>query len=85
MFTNIGKKIKTLAAVICWLGIIVSVAAAVSRFSSRYGQASGILLLLIGPLTSWLASLTMYGFGQLVENSDAIREQTAITSSENKS
>ena len=85
MYNDIGHKVKIVAKVFCWLGIIVSVAAAVSRFSSRYGQASGILLLLIGPLTSWLASLTMYGFGQLVENSDAIREQTAITSSENKS
>ena len=77
MWSNIGHKIKTLAKVICWIGIVLSVIAgiaviaggsAVRSYGYTYNTGSttltGILVIVLG---SWLGSLTMYGFGELVE------------------
>ncbi len=35
-------------------------------------MVAGFLVLIVGCLVSWLSSLTLYGFGQLIENSDKI-------------
>ena len=37
MFDNIGDKIKTLAKVLCWIGIVISVIAAIGFFISGNG------------------------------------------------
>ena len=75
MWSNIGHKIKTLAKVICWIGIVLSVIAgiaviaggsAVRSYGYTYNTGSatltGILVIILGVLGSWLGSLTMYGF-----------------------
>ena len=103
MFNNIGRKIKTLAKVLCWLGIIASVisgivmvltgvafnrASVVRGYSatvdSELGGAAavvgGIVMMVVGSLVSWIGSFCMYGFGQLVENSD-IRTRVALQQS----
>lgn len=36
---------------------------------------SGVLIIIFGSLASWLSALTLYGFGQLIENTDALVEQ----------
>ncbi len=36
---------------------------------------TGLLVIVIGSILSWLGSLVLYGFGQLVDNSDIIRKQ----------
>ena len=98
MFSNIGKKIKTLAKVLCWIGIILSVISGIgiiaasgqigSSYSSySYGYNSsvpalssgsavliGILVILLGSLFSWIGSFMLYGFGQMVDNSDTLVE-----------
>ena len=38
---------------------------------------SGLVVMVIGGVFSWLGSLALYGFGQLVDNSDAIRDELA--------
>lgn len=79
MFDNIGEKIKGLATAICWIGIIASVLVGfcIIILGGVYFYAGlhvfiGLVVLVIGPLLSWVCSFFMYGFGQLIENSDAL-------------
>lgn len=65
MFSNIGEKIKTLAEVICIIGIVTSIIAAIVMFSnSEIGL--GFLLLILAPLLFWISSFTLYGFGEII-------------------
>ena len=79
MWSNIGHKIQVLAKVICWIGIVLSVIAgiaiiaggsAVRSYGYTYNTGSttltGILVIVLGALGSWLGSLTLYGFGELI-------------------
>ncbi len=94
MFSNIGGKIKKLAKVLCWIGIIISVISGIAIIASGgrsggsyvYGGSSvsinggaaviaGILFIVLGSLLSWVGSFVLYGFGQLVENSDKLAER----------
>lgn len=79
MFNNIGSKIKGLAKVITWIGIIASVIAGIGQMvmaSNIYGGGglalSGILTIVLGSLAAWVSSFLVYGFGELVENSAAV-------------
>ena len=80
MFDNIGSKIKTVAATIAWLGIIGSIIigsvmikeANDSYYPSVMGAWGGWLVMIVGSLSSWVSSFTLYGFGQLIENTDII-------------
>lgn len=79
MFDNIGGKIKTLAVILCVLGIIASFAGAVALWaqSSRYNDTilEGVAILVAGCIGSWVGSFFIYGFGQLIENSDLMVEK----------
>ena len=70
MFDNIGGKIKTLATVVCWIGIVVSVIYGLVLLD--YSAAAGILTMVLGSLLSWISSFTLYGFGQLIEKTTEI-------------
>lgn len=85
MWNNIGHKIKVLAKVICWIGIILSVligilaigtGGALRAYGYSYNTGSniltGILIIVLGALGSWLGSLTLYGFGELIERTVCI-------------
>ncbi len=80
MFDNIGSKIKTVAATIAWLGIIGSIIIGIiiiaeandSYYPSATETLSGWLVIIVGSLSSWVSSFTLYGFGQLIENTDII-------------
>ena len=91
MFNNIGRKIKTLAKVLCWLGIIASVISGIAMvltgvaFNSAsvvrgYSATVDAELGGAAAVVSWIGSFCMYGFGQLVENSD-IRTRVALQQS----
>ena len=76
-FNNIGRKIKTLAKAITWIGITASViyGAVVLRLSNSPTfiiLIQGLLTMIVGSLISWLSSVTLYGFGQLIENTDIL-------------
>ena len=79
MFDNIGGKIKMLAKVLCWIGIIGSVITGFSlmAFLSRgigfLGVLLGLLVAGVGCLFAWIGSFFTYGFGQLIENTDRIK------------
>lgn len=86
MFNNIGGKIKGLAKFMCWLGIIVSVIAGIiliisARHSDGYYSytdtnmvITGILVIVMGSILSWIGSFVLYGFGELVDNSSKLVE-----------
>lgn len=79
MFDNIGGKIKVVAKVECWIGIISSFIAGISLMSEDeelFGLI-GFFVIVIGSLASWLGSFLIYGFGQLVENSDILAGRTS--------
>ena len=83
MFNNIGRKIKTFAKVMCWIGIIASVVAGLAMIagsSSSYAPAAGIvagiLTAVMGSLFSWEGSFMLVGFGELVENTAEIAANT---------
>lgn len=86
MFDNIGGKIKGLAKFICWAGIIISIiggiviiASSSQSYGYYYGRhidgsmvATGIVVMVVGSLCSWIGSFVLYGFGELVENSEIL-------------
>ncbi len=73
MFDNIGGKIKTLAQVVTWIGIIASVISGFAIMSIDEEMIFvGLMVMIFGALMSWVSSFVLYGFGQLVENSDKL-------------
>lgn len=82
MFENISKKIKGLAKVMCFIGIALGVISGISIIGSYYADYDksifvGLLLgvayaFLIGVI-SWVGSFTLYGYGQHIEDTQAIR------------
>lgn len=84
MFKNIGKKIKTLAQVICWIGIVCSVLSGIGMMVSDSDMiVVGILMIPVGALASWIGSFMLYGFGELVENSTVLAELAVKRSFQN--
>ena len=73
MFSNIGSKIKIVAIVSTVIGMIISVV--YGFVLVKYSALVGILVVVLGCLGSWLGSFTLYGLGQLIENSDIIVKQ----------
>ncbi len=79
IFSNIGGKIKGFAELLTWLGILGSI------FSGLWIMSidddfiiPGILVIVIGSLVSWISHLLLYGFGQLIQNSDILVENSDI-------
>jgi len=76
MFDNIGSKIKTLAKVVCWIGIIASIIIGfILLVQDEDTVLAGLLTMILGSLGSWIGSFMTYGFGQLIENSDILVSQ----------
>ncbi|MBE7024712.1 MAG: hypothetical protein E7408_01485 [Ruminococcaceae bacterium] len=73
MFDNIGGKIKAMSQIITWVGIIVSVVFGIVLMSIDEDMIFiGLMAMIFGSLFSWVSSFILYGFGQLVENSDIL-------------
>lgn len=79
MFVRIGSKIKGLASVITWLGIIAS---CISGFAlignSKEMIPLGISVMFIGSLASWISSFLLYGFGELIEKTCIIADRLSL-------
>lgn len=79
MFKNIGNKIKGLAKVFYWIGVVVyslaGVGAAIAAIATSDGEIVIILASLIGGaacvglgiLISWLSTMMLYAYGELVQ------------------
>lgn len=85
MFTNIGGKIKTVAKVICWLGMILCVVLGIivlviaDELPADLEDACypfGVIIILVGPVFSYIGSLKLYGIGELIEKVTEIEINT---------
>ena len=91
MFDNIGKKIKTLAEIIAFAGMIITVFLGLCYIVSyidleAYEQKqntnliiSGLVLLIVGPIASWIGGFFTYGFGELIDKTCDIHKMLGGT------
>ncbi len=70
MYDNIGGKIKKLATILCFIGIIISILIGIILTVVLDNVLFLLLIGGLGSLFAWIASFCLYGFGQLIENSD---------------
>ncbi len=85
LFRNIGKKIKLLTKVIFWVGVAISVIAAIVLFVlallpqcrplSQGFATAGIIWLIGGPISMWLSCVILYAFDELVDNTSEIKDR----------
>lgn len=74
MFDRIGEKIKSVAKVIFWFGVVVGLI--VAYFIGEAGHSYvAIFVFLVSFLISWLGTYLLYGFGELVDNSRKILDR----------
>lgn len=86
MFDNISGKIKTLAVVTTIIGIIASVIIGIVVLVTADELAFlGIIVIILGSLFSWASSFLIYGFGELIENTQVIAHNTTKQSALTKS
>lgn len=72
MYSNVGKKIMTLAKVLGWVFLIAGIITAIVFMS--FGWKFFIVIApLIGGVLLYVSSWVLYGFGQLVEDVSAMR------------
>lgn len=82
MYDNIGSKIKTVAKVVGFAGIGISILTGLLFLLVSFSEEKfsyfgiGILVALLGSLISWASTIALYGFGQIVENTDVIAKQS---------
>ena len=81
MFTRVGKKIKAVATVLFYIMAVSAVISAffvIFNYNSVIGVGNaillGILIVLLGCLLAWLSSISLYGYGELVDNSEIIKD-----------
>ena len=67
MYTNIGGKIKGLAIFLFIAGTISCFVFGLMLFEQGSEGIIVFLIIVAGAVFSWLSSLVMYGFGELVE------------------
>ena len=71
MYSNIGKKIMTLAVIIALIAMIGSCVYGIYLMTEDH-TAVGALTMVFGPLAAWISGFFLYGFGRLIDNSDYI-------------
>lgn len=74
MFNNIGKKLMGVASVFTTLGIIASIIIGII-FLAEEEVLIGLIIIALGSFVSWLSSLALYGFGQLIDNTSVLVAQ----------
>lgn len=75
MFRNIGTKIKRITKSSCLFGMGLSIVGGliIAVLGIVAGEGSliitGLVIGVVGPAVSWLSSLVLYAYGEMVENS----------------
>jgi hypothetical protein len=84
MYTNIGGKIKLLAKVTAWVGVIGSIIAGIVMIyigTVSYDQVSlvgiGFIVMLAGSISSCVSTWFVYGFGELIDKTSEIAANTS--------
>ena len=76
MYDNIGGKIKILAKVSFIVAAIAEVITGITIMAVNDDLVVyGLLVMIVGPIVAWVSSWVLYGFGQLIENSDIVAEE----------
>lgn len=70
MYENIGGKIKSVAVGTFIVEAISAVFSGIAIIVSGEAILLGLLLIIVGPIAAWVGTLILYGFGELVENSE---------------
>ena len=79
MFDDVGGKLKTIAKVFCWIGIVLSVIYGISiiaglvKINGFVAFLMGLLVAAILSFVSWISSLGLYALGEILENSDHVK------------
>lgn len=89
-YENAGRKIQFVAKAIFAVFSIISIILAIMLFIQASkspmlegtGTLLGFIFLIGGPLLSWIASLMIYGFGDLVINSHRIADKLSSESAQ---
>ena len=72
-YDNIGGKIKGLAKAAFIVEAIAAVLSGLVMFVEDDDMfLIALLVAIVGPIVAWVGSWLLYGFGQLIENSDII-------------
>lgn len=89
MFDNIGRKIRGLARVVLLVGLVLSGIGMIGMWITGMGLGDhaggftifivGLLIGGLGCLCAWAGGCLIAGFGQLVEDIEAIRHNTEDT------
>lgn len=89
MFDNIGNKLKGLARIVFLVGVVFSGIGMIGMWITGVGlgdHAGGFTIFLvglfigaIGCLLSWVLGCLLSGFGQLVDDTEAIRHNAEDT------
>ena len=73
MYDNIGEKIKGLAKASFIVAAIAEVITGIALMATDEDLILyGFLVIVVGPIVAWFSSWLLYGFGQLIENSDIL-------------
>ena len=83
MFDDIGVKIQKIAKVIAWFNIVVSIIGGIVMFFCAFIDIEYLWYLIflapvavvVGCIMAWLSVITLYGFGKLIEDVEAIRNK----------
>ena len=85
-YNNIGGKIKGFVKWYCWISILlIWIAAPIAFLVMAADEFMSsmcwlpILIALVGPVVIWLGSWVLYAFGELVEDTHALRASDAAT------
>ena len=73
MYSHIGGKIKILAIAMAELFAIAAILGGVYFLKNGGNVWIGLAMIIIGPFLAWVFSFPLYGFGNLVSNSDKIK------------
>ncbi len=77
MFSNIGEIIKIMARVAFWVATILCIIIGiVSWVIEEKNIIMGLYPIIVGLLSSIFGSILLFGFGQLIVNTDIIAEQS---------
>ena len=82
MFINIGRKIKLLAIVSTVIGMIASVVGGIIVMAELEQVLSGLGIIVGGCLFSWIGSFVLYGFGELIESTQSVEDNTNMISAQ---
>lgn len=86
MYKNVGKQIKTIASIICYSGVALSVIIGLVSLFQSDGDGPlafvGLGIIVVGSLISWLGSIFTYGFGELIDTNCKIARGVQISEKE---